>query len=41
MHKDWPKIADELNVAIKEVRPGTPEMKLCSSDDIAGAPSPS
>ncbi len=26
MHKDWPKMADELNVAIKEVRLGTPEV---------------
>ena len=26
MHKDWPGMADELNVAIKEVRLGAPEV---------------
>ncbi|MDE2595509.1 MAG: carboxymuconolactone decarboxylase family protein [Sphingomonadales bacterium] len=26
MHKDWPAMADELNVAIKEVRLGTPDV---------------
>ncbi|AZI37511.1 carboxymuconolactone decarboxylase [Sphingobium baderi LL03] len=26
MHKDWPKMATELNGAIKEVRLGTPEV---------------
>ena len=31
MHKDWPKMADELNVAIKEVRLGTPEVMTAFS----------
>ena len=39
MHKDWPKMADDLNVAIKEVRLGTPEvMKAFSAMASAATP---
>lgn len=37
MHKDWPKMADELNVAIKEVRLGTPEVMKAFSAMAAAA----
>ena len=37
MHKDWPKMADDLNVAIKEVRLGTPEVMKAFSAMAAAA----
>ena len=37
MHKDWPKMATELNGAIKEVRLGTPEVMKAFSAMAAAA----
>ena len=37
MHKDWPKMAAELNGAIKEVRLGAPEVMTAFSAMAAAA----